>query len=140
MTGGIQIETHASRAAIRHLYAGAPYRHDRVSSLIRMHDRSIELQQKIYCRSGELFEQPGPTMNRVSNTEVLQNRPDAGSDRMNNRHSEIVFRIDDVRNAPSARAQEINSVHLPMRVKSFRDVTVDLFARQVVAPVEIDRN
>src|ERR1044071_668847 len=96
--------------------------------------------KKNYCRSGELFEEPGPTMNWVSNTEVLQNRPDAGSDRMNDRHSEIIFRIDDVRNAPSARAQEINSVHLPMRPKSFRDVTVDLFARQVVAAVEIDRN
>src|ERR1051325_2190382 len=104
-----------------------------------MTDQS-KCSKKTYCRSGELFEEPGPTVNRVSNPEALQYGPDAGSDRMNDGNSEIIFRIDDVRNAPTARAQEINSVHLPMRAKSFRDVTVDLFARQVVAAVEIDRN
>src|SRR5690242_20222485 len=104
MTGGIQIDTDVPAASMRNLDVGSLRRHERIPALIRMHDLSIEVQQKNYCRSGELFEEPGPTMNWVSNTEVLQNRPDAGSDRMNDRHSEIIFRIDDVRNAPSARA------------------------------------
>src|SRR5207253_8741383 len=70
---------------------------------------------------------------------MFQYRPYAGCHRMNNRHVEIVLRFDDIDDAPAAGAQEIDSVNVAMRLESVFDMTANLFAGQVIAPLKIDR-
>src|SRR5436190_18206615 len=72
--------------------------------------------------------------------EMFQHRPYVGRDWMNNRNAKIALGIDDIGNPPSAGTQKVNPIDVAMRLESFFDVAVDLFARQLIPAVKVDRD
>src|SRR4029078_5549556 len=85
--------------------------------------------------SGQLFQQPTSTCDRISDLQFFLSYPDARSHGMNHRNSEVVLHCDNVLHLPGARAEQIDPLCIGKLIERGLQMLIDRVRRNFIGVI-----